>query len=75
MERQKTGYRFGDELSAMADNAEIAFRYSLHKFDPEVCHPSLVGALRPMTIIPGVVIEPQKPQSLKLPQSIQKRSR
>lgn len=62
LERQCEGLVFGDALFAGSDAADytIDFRYMVHPYDPDICHPANIGRLMPLDIVPGYKIAPVK---------------
>lgn len=67
IERQCQGISFGGDLHAQNDDYGIDFKYAIHAFDPDICHPAEVEKLKPVTVVDGYFIRPAADKNLSLP--------
>lgn len=51
---------FTDDMHAMGEHSELAFKFLVHRFDPLVCHHSNNTVLRPLTLLSDSPVKPAK---------------
>lgn len=49
---------FGDELHVQTNDCAVEFKYVVHDYDMDICHPFFKGKLRPITVIGDQTIHP-----------------